>query len=169
MIKEIDGTDGKYFVSDDGNVLNRYGRLLSRCLSGNYYTVNIKQHGKTRPVLIHRLVAAAFCKRTIGQDEVHHKDWDTFNNAASNLEWVTRDQHWKVQMGHNYTAIKSTNIHTGVVTLYPTLYSLKHYGIKKKSVIRSIEKKFAFLSCNWEYVYEPLDLYGKPLKQEETR
>lgn len=169
VIREIEGTGGKYFVSDDGNALNRDGRLLSPCLSGNYYMVNIKQHGIARPVLIHRLVAAAFCKRTIGQDEVHHKDGNTFNNVSSNLEWVTRDQHWKVQMGHNYTAIKSTNIHTGKVTLYPTLYSLKHYGIRKVSVVRSIERQYVYLSCAWNYFYEPLDMYGHPVPQEATQ
>jgi len=167
MIREIDGTEGKYFVSNDGKILNQRGDALCPGLANNYYVVGINQNGIRKTVPIHRLVASAFCKRAIGQDEVHHKDGDTFNNSASNLEWVTRDQHWKVHMGHNYTAIKSTNIYTGEITLYPTLYSLKHYGIKKISVMRSIEKKFVFLSCNWEYVYEPLDIYGHPIRKEK--
>jgi hypothetical protein len=41
---------------------------------------------------VHRLVALAFVSPVEGKPHVNHKDGDTFNNAASNLEWVTQQE-----------------------------------------------------------------------------
>lgn len=99
--KEVDGTKGRYFVSN-------YGRLKSYC---KYNAILIKpyknQHGylradmwidgKRRTVLIHRLVAKYFIENDNPEekDTVDHIDGNKHNNSASNLRWLTRSANTK--------------------------------------------------------------------------
>jgi hypothetical protein len=76
-----------YEVSDLGNVRNiSTGKHLTKTPveKGGYLTVTIG--GKRRKV--HRLVAVAFIPNPNNLPQVHHKDNDVVNNAASNLEWI---------------------------------------------------------------------------------
>lgn len=41
---------------------------------------------------VHRLVAMAFVKGMVSGKEVNHIDGNKRNNAASNLEWVTKSE-----------------------------------------------------------------------------
>lgn len=90
--KLIDGTGGKYFVSDCGNVRSCFhGKLrdLKKVRnSKGYYRVLICTPVR-RQRLVHRLVAEAFLERPEGFDVVNHKDFNPLNNCASNLEWTT--------------------------------------------------------------------------------
>lgn len=89
-----------YSVSNLGNVRNdKTGRLLKPGKSGggtkrNYYQVLLYQgsHASRKSVFIHRLVADAFIPNPDNFPEVNHIDRDGFNNAVSNLEWVTRSE-----------------------------------------------------------------------------
>lgn len=56
-----------------------------------YLHVALHEDGESRTFLVSRLVAAAFCKPT-GGDEVNHINRDRADNRASNLEWVTRKE-----------------------------------------------------------------------------
>jgi hypothetical protein len=53
--------------------------------------------GKRRPVEVHRLVARAFVPGYFEGATVDHLDGDKTNNAASNLEWVTRSENTRRQ------------------------------------------------------------------------
>ena len=46
-------------------------------------------------VPIHRLVAEAFCYNPdiIHKTQVHHKNCDSLDNRADNLEWLTPEEH----------------------------------------------------------------------------
>lgn len=102
--KEIPRTDGIYFVSNLGRVKSRdhtitdkngrrvhcRGRELVGSNNGaGYLRVAIIVCGKKTRVYIHRLVAESFVVRHPGCDVVNHKDFNTKNNCADNLEWVT--------------------------------------------------------------------------------
>jgi hypothetical protein len=90
--KPISGYAGHYWISDLGNVKSVAG-LLTAINDGNYCRVRL--HKKTRVLAsIHRLVATAFCPKPKSKKvlEVNHKDGNKLNNAASNLEWVTKSR-----------------------------------------------------------------------------
>lgn len=72
-------TDGKFIK---GTNLDGYSVIRMRLGNDQTYTV-----------MIHKLVAEAFCKKKSRyHDRVIHLDFDKQNNQAENLEFVTRSQ-----------------------------------------------------------------------------
>ena len=88
--KDIEGYEGKYKVSNLGNVKSfvrdKNGKLLLGGRSGkyrNYYSVRLCG----RCFKVHRLVAAAFIPNPNNLPLVNHKDENGLNNCVENLEW----------------------------------------------------------------------------------
>lgn len=99
--KEVEGTKGKYFISNCGR-LKSYCRYTARIIKPyrnqyNYLRADIRRNGKRETVLIHRLVAIAFVEndRPEEQDTIDHIDGNKNNNASSNLRWLTRSANSK--------------------------------------------------------------------------
>lgn len=95
--KEIENTDGKYLVSNYGRVKSLCGYtaiILQPYQKHNGYLI-VKINGKN--MMIHRLVAFAFCENKYkGQTvEIHHKDFCRSNNTCGNLEILTPTEHRK--------------------------------------------------------------------------
>lgn len=102
--KPLDDFEGLYEVSNLGNVRSVdhqvrcnsgvktvRGRILKPCDRGNSYPfVTCRKNGKQYNVSVHRAVAIAFIPNPFGLPEVNHKDCDTFNSHADNLEWCDR-------------------------------------------------------------------------------
>jgi hypothetical protein len=104
--KDIKGYEGLYQVSNLGRVKSlerevnqgKYGntRTVGGCLlnptdNGNGYLIvqlRRKQHRKN--YYVHRLVAEQFVENGSNLKYVNHKDYDTRNNRADNLEWCTQ-------------------------------------------------------------------------------
>lgn len=90
--KAIAGYEGRYEVSDHGNVKSL---LTNRILcpapnSRGYMTVQLYLPGKPKSFLVHAIVAEAFFGPRPEGRQVNHIDGDKRNNAASNLEYVTQ-------------------------------------------------------------------------------
>ncbi|MBR3208840.1 MAG: HNH endonuclease [Bacilli bacterium] len=97
--KIIPNTDGKYAVSDCGEVKN-----LKPHYEKNPYIINPNQgkdgylqvsiiiNGARRTYTVHRLVALMFIPNPMFYKEVNHKDGNKANNCVDNLEWCTRSQ-----------------------------------------------------------------------------
>lgn len=98
--KSIEGFDF-YQVSNLGNVRSitrrvkmgtgygtKQGTILRQQKCTGYCQVILTLHRKQYIFLVHRLVAKAFVDNPHMKSIVHHKDHNTFNNSASNLEWV---------------------------------------------------------------------------------
>lgn len=60
-----------------------------------YLVVRVKLAGKHTTKAVHRLVAECWVPNPNNRLEVNHKDGDKRNNAASNLEWVSRSENIK--------------------------------------------------------------------------
>lgn len=105
--KDIAFTDGKYSVSNLGNVrrnecytrvkpynnrtnvINHYKeRILVPYKScDNYLVVSLRVKDKSTPFKVHRLVAETFIPNPDILPCVNHKDENVFNNNVNNLEW----------------------------------------------------------------------------------
>ena len=103
MWKEIPWTKGAYSASSDGFIksngrLGKDGRRLKGVVLkpwlGNhgYLMVSLMVDGKDHRCLVHRLVAEVFLGEAPFNTEIDHKDGNKLNNAANNLEWVTRKE-----------------------------------------------------------------------------
>ena len=94
MWKDIDGFDGTYQVSNLGRVKRifktRDCRVLVPWLTYNGY-LQIDLGSKMR-VLVHRVVAEAFCEMKPGCTQVNHINGIKTDNRAENLEWVTANE-----------------------------------------------------------------------------
>ena len=66
--------------------------FLARTLNRRYAIVSLSDNGAVKTISVHRLVAITFIPNPNSMPEINHIDGDKFNNAASNLEWVTRAQ-----------------------------------------------------------------------------
>ena len=112
--RDIQGYEGIYMVSNQGNVLSvNFGSMhsgkpkvmkLSKSSSG-YLHVQLYKNGVAKTLLVHTLVANAFIPNPDCLPEVNHKDGDKTNNTVSNLEWVTKSQNTIHAIKNNFRPV----------------------------------------------------------------
>lgn len=125
--KEIQGYNGRYFISSNGQIKNKYGKILKPWIRNGYYTIGLMINKKRTNYYIHRLVAEYFLSNPDKQRNfVNHLDGDKLNNNVSNLEWCTRQENAQ----HAYE--------TGL--LVPTVENLLRFD--RKPVIRIEDGKW---------------------------
>lgn len=91
---QIDGQDTAYIVREDGTIWSeKRHRILKGTIERNeYHTVYLMHNGKQYNLMVHRIVADAFCDNPNHYNIVHHIDGNKLNNNASNLQWVTNQE-----------------------------------------------------------------------------
>lgn len=116
--KPIEGTDGKYEVSNTGKVRSLNYKNTGKIVElkpapdpKGYIKTMIPINGKYTTVKIHRLVAKAFVPNPECKPQVNHKDGNKNNNAADNLEWITNigNAHHAMDHGLFKNSLKATS------------------------------------------------------------
>ena len=165
IFKEIPGFDGKYEVSNYGNVKNvKRNRMLSPSMGiGGYLRVDLTTGKDThKNFRVHTLVAMAFLEHTQQglAMTVDHIDFDKINNHVDNLQLISlRDNSIRTALNNKSKTSKYLGVH----------YCLQ----KKKFVARIIKdgKKHYLGSFKKEqdaakaYQKMELELYGKITQQ----
>ena len=177
---DIKDYEGYYQVSNYGRIksLNRvvkngsgYRNTGERILkqtrpkdSAHYPSVILCKNGKTKNILVHRVVAEAFIpNKDKKKTQINHKDENRLNNNVNNLEWCTpayniiyNNRHimiakntnhckrWKSvfceELQQEFRSIRSASINTGD----------PEHGIKRMCEgLNTISVKF-----HWRYIYE---------------
>lgn len=103
----LKGYEGKYEISSLSNVRSLYSyvpktkkfkirhtpyQMKKRENKDGYLTVCLSLQGKSRHLLLHRLVAVNFIPNTLNLKEVNHINGVKSDNRVENLEWCTRGQ-----------------------------------------------------------------------------
>ena len=95
--KDIEGFEGRYQISNLGNVMSLnykahgYPALLTNKVNNQGYAwVELVKDGIRKPMLIHRLVAKAFIANPNNFPIINHKDENPLNNRVENLEWCNQ-------------------------------------------------------------------------------
>ena len=96
--KDINGYEGLYKISNLGNVKSVHYRggnceknLTPKCNNSGRLWVDLRKDGKSKPMLIHRLVGMAFLPNPHNFPEINHIDENPKNNNVCNLEWCTSE------------------------------------------------------------------------------
>lgn len=114
--KNIDGYNGKYQISNKGEVRSfspwKKGETLKGGTCGNpgpYKFVRLVGKGRkdVKNFYIHRLVAMYFIDNPNSYKEINHIDGNTLNNCAENLEWCShlhnmREAYKNGQISHEF-------------------------------------------------------------------
>lgn len=151
--KAVEGTGGKYEVSNVGRVRNtQTNRVLSQHDNGKGYSkVHIEVDGEHKKCYVHRLVADAFLDNPHTKREVNHKDSNPANNNVENLEWVTPSENIKHAVykrrlnawGNEARPIISHCVETGEEMRFATISEAeRHFGSRHiTDVLKGKRKK----------------------------
>lgn len=90
--KDVKGYEGYYQVSNMGRVKSLFTGNIMKTYTSNHGYISLRlarcNYGKTKLVLLHRIVAEAFIPNPDNLPQVGHKDETKTNNRDDNLEWT---------------------------------------------------------------------------------
>jgi hypothetical protein len=87
--KGVKGSDGKYQISNFGNVRNNFRPMIPQLHHYGYYKVRLTINGIRKGYFVHRLVGIAFIDNQENKKCINHIDGNKTNNSLNNLEWVS--------------------------------------------------------------------------------
>ena len=163
IFKDIAGFKGLYQIGNKGTVRSlvfrnnqtsfEKVRVLKPFDNGRgYLVVGLSKDGKRKNFYIHRLVGNAFLPREKGKDVVNHKDHNTHNNNAKNLEWCTQKENVRFsadKMRHEKAKCKPTNTGEKYISRYMShnkylCYRLVIKPLKISKQFRTLEEAVLF-------------------------
>ncbi len=98
--KEIKDTNGNYEASNLGRIKSKSGNyaiiLKPYITKKGYKRLQLFIEGKKYNRFVHSLVASTWLEEPKSLEyEIHHKDFNSLNNSADNLEYISKIQHYK--------------------------------------------------------------------------
>ena len=102
--KKIEGFDGKYYISANGEIYSIPAkRILKPCIGNTGYEVVCLRapNGKSKQYTVHRLVALTFLPNPENLPIINHKDENKLNNKVDNLEWTTAKGNYQEYLKNN--------------------------------------------------------------------
>ena len=112
-----------YEVSNFGRVKRGF-KIIKPCLNKTHdrYYISLQMNNKRKTFILARIVAHTFCNGFSDvNNTVNHKDGNTHNNNADNLEWVSQSENNK----HSYNILKRVHISPKPIN-YIILYNNKY-------------------------------------------
>lgn len=119
-------------------------RLMQRKKSNDYPRIILKDGGKAKAYLIHRLVAEVFVPNPFGHPCVNHKDGDKSNSHPENLEWCTHQQNMAhaAETGLSDCATPVQASSGGHGWWFPSMESaMQHTKVSKPCICAAAKKK----------------------------
>jgi hypothetical protein len=112
IVKNLLGYEGLYLIDSLGNIVscprqngsrfvNQYKILGTKTNKFGYREVALSKDGKTKTVLLHRLIAIHFVDNPHNLPCVNHKNGIKTDNRIENLEWCTKSQNTKHAYDNN--------------------------------------------------------------------
>ena len=162
----IKGYENNYEISDLGNVRNKKTKQI---LKGDINNAGYRRVILYTPIkkrfFVHRLVAFHFCRGYSEELVVNHIDGDKQNNAATNLEWVTRSENdlhaYKNDLRHIHIPKHSGDVYYQISN-YTTGSLIKEYP-NREEVIKDypMSRNTFQISCNRGWFFK--DWHNKNL------
>jgi superfamily II helicase len=93
--KQVIGFEGRYEISNLGNVRSRFKILKPNRNRDGYMYIVLSNHGKNnggKTLKVHRLVALHFVQNRDNKPHVDHIDGNKLNNIFTNLRWCTHQE-----------------------------------------------------------------------------
>lgn len=127
QFRDVIGYEGVYKIGNKGHIISYtkpYPYVLKPWLDSKkkYYMVTLPdKQGKRCRFLVHRLVAETFIENSDNFPQVNHKDHDTHNNKADNLEWCTASYNTL----HSYETLPPDRNRVSCILVFPDGHTMK--------------------------------------------
>lgn len=153
--KDIPGYEGKYQVSNLGNVIalnyakSKKAKYLKQWDSRGYKYVVLynKIKNKYNSYNIHRLVALLFLENPENLPEVNHKDENPSNNHVDNLEWCSHKYNMnygtnRKRMGiKHWKSVNCYDLYGNFIKSYKSMTETKNDGFNLTGVFNCCRGK----------------------------
>jgi hypothetical protein len=175
-VKEI-VVDGRSFtVYENGDIVSRFGnKLKPQDNARGYKYVHLGRRDSKRNYYVHIVVAQCFVDNPLNLPEVNHLDHNRSNNAANNLEWISRLDNIRDLFRNGYgnpppkKPVNQFSISGELIREWETpKQAADYYGCTKELIQMAAALKNKVISAmgyKWQYKKD----YGNPLKKHKRK
>lgn len=161
--------NGKYTIYSNGTIVDNYGNKIKPYKGSNNY---IMVHLNNKSYFLHTLVAKAFVPNPNNKKQVNHKDGNTENPTATNLEWVTNTENvvHAINNGltkHSFKQVEQRSLSNVLIAIHDSINEAANklakrtnitYAQARNGIIKANSKKEnIFLNYFWkikEWLYD---------------